>query len=43
MDPTNSGTNLNGLGDDIYSGVIDIGFDFCFYGNIFNQLFNFHQ
>ena len=38
MDPSNSGTNLNGLGDDIYSGVIDIGFDFCFYGNIFNQL-----
>ena len=38
MDPFNSGTNLNGLGDDIYSGVIDIGFDFCFYGNIFNQL-----
>lgn len=38
MDPSNSGTNLNGLGDDIFSGVIDIGFDFCFYGNIFNQL-----
>ena len=38
MDPSNSGTNLNGLGDDIYSGVIDIGFDFCFYGNIFDQL-----
>ena len=38
MDPFNSGTNLNGLGDDIYSGIIDIGFDFCFYGNIFNQL-----
>ena len=38
MDPLNSGTNLNGLGDDIYSGVIDIGFDFCFYGNIFDQL-----
>ena len=38
MDPSNSGTNLNGLGDDIYSGVIDIGFDFCFYGNILNQL-----
>jgi len=38
LDPFNSGTNLNALGDDIFSGVIDIGFDFCFYGNIFNQL-----
>ena len=38
MDPTNSGTSLNGLGDDIYSDVVDIGFDFCFYGNTYNQL-----
>ena len=38
MDPLNSGTNLNGLGDDVHSGVIDIGFNFCFYGNIYDQL-----
>ena len=37
MDPTNSGTSLNGLGDDIYSDVVDIGFD-AFYGNTYNQL-----
>ena len=38
LDPLNTGTNLIGLIDDSYSGVIDIGFDFCFYGNIYNQL-----
>ncbi len=38
MDPFNSGTNLASLVDDTYSGFIDIGFDFCFYGNIYNQL-----
>ena len=38
MDPQNTGTDLTGLTDDIFSGVIDIGFDFCFYGNVYNQL-----
>ena len=38
MDPTNSGTQISGLSDDTYTGVVDIGFDFCFYGNMFDQL-----
>ena len=38
MDPSNSGTNVTGLVDDTYTNVIDIGFDFCFYGNMFDQL-----
>ena len=38
MDPSNTGTELVGLNDDAYTEAIDIGFDFCFYENIFNQL-----
>lgn len=38
MDPSNSGTNVTGLIEDTYTDVIDIGFDFCFYGNMFDQL-----
>ena len=37
MDPSNSGTNVTGLIDDTYTDVIDIGFDFCFYGNMFDR------
>ncbi len=32
---TSNGVNLT---DDEFSDVIDIGFDFCFYGNTYNQL-----
>ena len=32
------GTNIPALTDDSYSGVIDIGFNFCFYGNVYDQL-----
>ena len=32
------GTNIPALTDDSYSGVVDIGFNFCFYGNVYDQL-----
>ena len=38
MDPTATGTGIATLTDDSYSGIIDVGFDFCFYGNVYNQL-----
>lgn len=33
MDDLSSSTSLNGLSDDMFTGVIDIGFDFTFYCN----------
>ncbi len=36
-DPFNT-TNTVNLGDDQFSGVINIGFNFCFYGQTYNQL-----
>ncbi len=36
-DPFTVGTQVF-LGDDQFSGVLNIGFDFCFYGNSYNQL-----
>lgn len=33
-----TGTWVTGLGDDQYSGVIPIGFSFCFYGGMYNYL-----
>ena len=38
MDPSATGTGIATLTDDSYSGIIDVGFDFCFYGNVYNQL-----
>lgn len=32
------GTNIPALTDDSYSGVVDIGFNFCYYGNVYDQL-----
>ncbi|MGM0477888.1 MAG: gliding motility-associated C-terminal domain-containing protein [Bacteroidota bacterium] len=36
-DPFNT-TNTVNLGDDQFSGIINIGFNFCFYGQTYNQL-----
>lgn len=38
MESLNNSTTLGSLSDDFFSETIDIGFDFCFYGNIYNQL-----
>lgn len=38
MDEVNSGTSLSNLSDDLYTQIIDIGFDFIFYCNSFDQL-----
>ena len=38
MDPQGTGTSIGNLTDDSFSGIIDIGFDFCFYSNVYNQL-----
>jgi len=43
LDPTyptsiSGGINTQALSDDIYSPLINIGFDFVFYGNTYNQL-----
>lgn len=38
MDDLSSSTSLLGLSDDLFSGIIDIGFDFTFYCNTYNQL-----
>lgn len=36
-DPFTVGTQVF-LGDDQFSGIINIGFNFCFYGNTYNQI-----
>ncbi|MBL6658004.1 MAG: gliding motility-associated C-terminal domain-containing protein [Flavobacteriales bacterium] len=38
LDDVNSGTTLSSLSDDSYSGIVNIGFDFKFFCNVFNQL-----
>jgi len=38
MDEVNSGTSLSNLSDNLYTQIIDIGFDFIFYCNSFDQL-----
>ena len=32
------GTTIGGLTDDSFTGVVDIGFNFCFYGEVYDQL-----
>ena len=38
MDPQATGISIDNLPDDSYSDIIDIGFDFCFYSNVYDQL-----
>ena len=38
MDPFANGSSIGNLTDDSFSGVVDIGFNFCFYSNFYNEL-----
>ena len=38
LDDVNSGTTLSSLSDDSYSGIVNIGFEFKFFCDVFNQL-----